>query len=420
MQSPRFKAPNITLGIEPDTVHRQRAVAGANLSRSTLRRQVAGLLHDRKYAAEGQHRVCFCMRTVREGQAGVNVYRTVTGKSRYTGLIPCGDVWTCPECAAKIAAKRAAELERALVIANLAGHHAYLLTLTFPHEHGISLADLLGPFAKALQTFKNSKGYKGFMLRHRRLGQVKALEVKHGGYGWHPHVHELIFAAPGMLEDTRSLDALRRAWVDALLKWGLGERRNRSDMLAHAFDLRGGNDAAAYIAKYGHDERWGMSHELAAPLAKAETDPMGHHTPFQLAALGAAGEVWAADLFREYVAAMKGKRAMTWTRGLRKALFGIDNEETDEALAKLDEPMPEEKFVGMVSVEDFQELLARRKEGDLLYIVGTWIGDMSEADLAEVVEGLISSSKRRSSGFLAQIGYGLKKLVGLPGQFSRA
>lgn len=394
-----------------ETVSKMRVASGIQ-RRYGLRRVAQGLLfdHDRK-GAEGQHRTCFCGRGVREGQSAVSVLRTETGKARYKGLTACGDIWACPSCAAKISGERRKELERALVAANIAGIHGYLLTLTFPHEAGMSLEDLNGRFSKALASLKNSRGYKGFMERHGRIGQIKALEVKHGGNGWHPHVHELVFAAPGLLEDTRGLDTLRAAWVKALLKQGLGDPAQRSDMLEHALDFRGGDDAAAYIAKFGHDERWGMSSEMTEGMKKIGNDRSGHYTPFELLELSQHGEKWASVLYREYVAAMKGKRALTWTRGLRKELLGETDEQTDEALAALDDAAPEELFIGMIDLERYQELLARKAEGDLLYFVGTWIGEMTQEHLDEVVDDLIGMKKRIASGFLAQSGRGVRKLI---------
>jgi hypothetical protein len=415
----------MTLGIDTTSIHagntetaRKAAFqADAVRRRFGLRRTAQGILFDKsRNGGEGQHRTCFCGRGIREGQGFVSVYRAAEGgKARYKGLTACGDVWACPSCAAKIAGERRKDLERAMVAAHLGGHHGYLLTLTFPHERGMSLEDLTGRFAKALASFKNSRGYKGFMERHGRIGQIKALEVKHGGNGWHPHVHELVFADRGLLEDTRGLDALRAAWVKALIKQGLGSQEEASDMLAHALDFRGGDDAAAYIAKFGHDEKWGMSSEMTEGMKKIGRDRNGHYTPFELLDLAWQGEDWAAALYREYVAAMKGKRAITWTRGLRLKLLGETDEATDEALAALDDPAPEEAYVGSIDVDRYQELLARRKEGDLIYLVATWMGKIEQAELDEIVDALIAKNRRTSSGFLASVGHGVKKLIGLAG-----
>lgn len=403
-----------TLGIDTRSVH---TAAAKSRYRYELRRGVQGLLFRAGEAPKDQHRTCFCGRGIRDGQHGISVMRAAGGgRARYRGLTSCGDVWACPACASKIAGERRRELEHAMVAAHGRGLHAYLLTLTFPHDLGMSLDTMSGAFAKALQGFKNSRTYKGFMARHERLGQVRALEVKHGGNGWHPHVHELVFAAPGMLDDGRGIDALRAEWAKHLLKRGLGDPRKLSDMLAHGLDLRGGDDAAGYIAKYGHDERWGLSSEMTQAMRKVGgADRGAHYSPFELAALAKNGEVWAGELFLEYVAAFRGRRALTWTRGLRAALLGDDEGLTDEQLAALDDPEPDEEHVGHIDVDRYQEILARRLEGELIYLVSIWSGPMVQEDLDELVDGMISAYRRTSSGFLASVGHGLKRLVGLSG-----
>ena len=400
-----------SLGIDTKSIH----AAEVKRARYTLRRDVQRMVYVPSDGANGQHRVCFCGRGVRDGQAGISILRRAGGGgARYRGLTSCGDVWACPTCAAKIAEHRRAEMQRAMVAAHLRGSHAYLLTLTLPHDFGVGLDELMGPFSKALQRLKNSRAYKGFMANHARLGQVKALEVKHGGNGWHPHVHELVFAAPGMLEDTRGLDSIRAAWVAALLKVGIGSQAQVSDMLEHALDLRGGDQAAEYIAKFGHDTRWGMSSEITQWMKKTGGVRGGHYSPFELAALGAAGDGQARALFLEYIQAFKGRRAMTWTRGLRALLLGED-ELTDEQVAQLDAPLPEEEHVGNIDIDRYQEIVARRMEGDLLYHVSIWIGPMTQSDLDELVDGWIAARRRIASGFIASIGHGMKRVLDLAG-----
>lgn len=394
------QAPSNTLGNEAKSIHAARkpkpgaASAESRRIRYDRMRTVGRLLFDRN--AEHVHRTCKCHRFLFSEEAGVGVFQTreVEG-ARLSGVNTCGSVWACPVCAPKIASRRQVELEAGQVRAHAQGLHGYLLTLTFPHEHGMPLVEITGAFAVAMQRFKNSRAYKGFMERHQRLGSVKGLEVTWGHNGWHPHVHELVWAAPGLLEDTRGLDRLKAAWVNCLLKAGLGSPAQQSDMMAHGLDFRGGDDAAAYIAKYGRDEKWGVSHEvLPGPSAKA--GQAGHMTPWQLLARAADGDGQAAALFREYAQAFEGKRALTWTPGLKDAL-GI-KDLSDEELAELGEtPAPEEHQVGRLTTDQYQAVLARDLVADLLYIVATWPG-MGQDDLDDLVDGWIASTPRRSSG----------------------
>ncbi|WP_328302132.1 hypothetical protein [Actinomycetospora sp. NBC_00405] len=47
----------------------------------------------------------------------------------YSGLASCGSVWACPQCAAKIATRRADELSKVMRAVDEAGGSAFLLTL---------------------------------------------------------------------------------------------------------------------------------------------------------------------------------------------------------------------------------------------------------------------------------------------------
>ncbi len=386
-----------TLGSSAKPVHTGKPSTGAAESK---RNRYAKLKTAQRLlwnqAAEHVHRTCKCHRRITSEASGIGVWQGVdVAGARLSGVGTCGSVWACPVCAMKIASGRQVELEFGQVAAHAMGLHGYLLTLTFPHEAGMPLAEITGAFGKAIQKFKNSRAYKGFTVRHGRIGSVKGLEVTHGGNGWHPHVHELVWALPGLLEDTRGMDRLNGAWVDALLKVGLGSMEKRSDMLAHALDLRGGDDAAAYIAKYGREERYGISNEvLPTPSSKAG---MGDHaTVWQLLERAERGDRAAGDLFREYAYAFEGKRALTWTPGLKDKLGVRDM--TDEQLAELgEEPKPVETLVGRLTVDQYQAVWSRDLLADLLYIVATWPG-MTQTDLDDLVDGWIAHTPRRASG----------------------
>lgn len=50
-----------------------------------------------------------------------------------SGLSTCGSVWACPQCSAKVAARRAEELTQVMVAIEKAGGSAHLMTLTMRH-----------------------------------------------------------------------------------------------------------------------------------------------------------------------------------------------------------------------------------------------------------------------------------------------
>ena len=353
--------------------------------RYALMRTAQGLLWKKGNEWKEQARTCWCCRSMKREAGSVSVYRNEDGSgSSLTGLNRCGNIWTCPVCAAKVAETRRAELSAALVAHLGNGGAAYLLTLTFPHEADHQMSELLEKFTNARQRLQNSRKWKEVMKQAGRIGSVASLEVTISQeHGWHPHLHLLIFAnVQGFGEGEAineqgdllsvAISDLKTAWVNILLKTGLGDHRKINDMLDHALNVRGGNQAAEYIAKYGRDERWGQSSEMTRHYAKqgasGERDGLLHFTPFQLLTWAGNGDEWAIRKFIEYSTAIEGKRAVTWSPGLKKALAVLDDR-TDEEIAADDAVMPEQIHVGDLHQEQYQTLFRHNRLPDFIRYV---------------------------------------------------
>lgn len=345
----------------------------ARRERYNLAGKAARLLYDPALPAAGQHRTVWCHRAVKNTSGNAHLWRRDDGTSaRLTGVNTCGSVWTCPVCSARVAERRREELEAALLQHVAAGGHVYLLTLTFPHERTLGLDEGKALFSKALQKFKNSKSYKRVLKAYARAGSVRSLEVTWGAeHGWHVHTHDLIFAAPGLEGDARSLDELRGAWIAALLKVGLGDGSKITWMWEHALDLRGGAAAADYVTKFGHDAKWGITAEVTRSHAKLGmrrvSEHQGHVTPFQVLAWAAEGDAEASRLFREFAAAFKDARMLYWSPGL-KAKLAIA-EKTDEEVAADDAARPGEREVATVTAEQLALVMSRGALGELIEFV---------------------------------------------------
>ncbi len=416
------KAPHIILGISAkssDIVARQgfrgdfSEKLKAKVERFLLLRMSQTLIYDRNLPAEEQKRVCWCHRTIVSASADVGVYRVKDGSNaRFSGVATCGSVWHCPVCAAKITEARRGELQQAMV-AHVRNHGtAYLLTLTFPHEADHPLQELIERFGKALKTFKESSPYKRILGKNGsagRLGSVRSLEVTVSlENGWHPHTHDLVFCSRNGLGekmfddgirtddegnlDSEPIQALKSAWVDHLFRAGLGEKSKLTAMMERGLNVRGGEHAAEYIAKFGRDERWGASSELTRPHSKigaaGQYGGITHFTPFQLLSWAMNGDGWSAHQFREYATVFQGKRMLSWSPGLKKNLLGIDAEQSDEQLA--DAAMPKESWIGELTEEQFQVLLSRNKAGDFLRYVASSCGSPStaQADIDDYIEAI--------------------------------
>lgn len=359
-----------------------------------LQRTAGKILYKHGLDMKDQHRTCWCHRGVANAADKVAIYRTTKGdSSRMHGVTTCKSVWACTVCSAKICAVRQAELSGAMTNWIEEGGYVWLMTLTFPHERDQVLAEMLPAFQKAQAFFKNSRVYKRILNKGARKGSVTSLEVTHGEHGWHPHKHDLVFATADIYGhvterdngsmDSREIDELKNAWYVALLKSGLCEKHQMSDVLAHGLDVRGGQYAAEYIAKFGKDQKWGMSREVTMHASKVGSDNKGAH-PFQLLAWAANGDELAAGQFREYVEAFEGKRMLSWSRGLKKDLTGTDETSDEEAA---DKEMPEEIQVGHIDSEALAILQSRHLLANFLAYVAAYCDRPDEAQ-AEIDEYL--------------------------------
>lgn len=380
--------------------------------RYTQQRIAQSVLYEQN--VDVQHRTVWCSRTFKNDEA--LIYRTLDGSNaRLAGVHLCGNPWTCPICSAGITEERKTELIHALnrhVTINKGW--VYLLTLTFPHHADQPLAELVTRQADALARLKNSRVYKSILGENKkkpgsagRIGSVKSLEITYGDNGWHPHTHDLVFAKINAFDEKKdpgtgklsspAIDELRGAWIKACFKAGLATIEQLQDMIEHSFDIRGGQFAAEYIAKYGHESgRWGMADELTKSHCKSGMRG-GHYTPFQLLTLADAGEARAAVLFREFAAAFKGKRMLTWTPKLRKSL-AMDDEVTDQALVDNDNAKPAEELAGVITIEQFKIILSRNSLGEFLkYVAGMCcIPATAQSDIDDFIRDLVRKRKKYS------------------------
>lgn len=368
-----------------------------------------------------QHRTCWCSRSLRQGDdytpnggGHVDVFRNANRDgASLAGLNRCGNLHTCPVCAAKVGELRRKQLSAAMVQHVGNGGAAYLLTFTFPHEADEPLYSLQAKFDKARQRFQNSRKWKCFKKAKRVIGVVNSLEYTISQEnGWHPHVHMLVFCdrqafgegAPvnifGDL-DSFMIEDLRKLWCNTLFKVGLGDNSKLTDMMKHALNVRGGEKAAEYIAKFGRDEKWGASSELAKSHSKIGTagEKWGvlHFTPFQLLVWAERGDGWAVHRFREYAKVTEGKRALVWSPGLKKAL-GVEDVNEEEWAANDDTPQPDQIMVGFLTAEQFSVIMSRKHLPQFLEYVATCCDE--QAHLDEYICMLNEGVPRVASGAL--------------------
>ncbi len=345
------------------------------------------LLHAAVKTLMPDHLTASCCSAVlpaeRRGVVGVEVWKSSKhGTAHYGNLMTCGYVWSCPICAPKIASRRAAEVQAAITAHHQAGGRVLFLTLTVPHYIGDDLAQLVGDYAGALSSFWSRRGVKDALRAVGFVGSIRALEVTHGGNGWHPHTHYLLF-----VED---LDVAAQEQLEASLRstWGkvVTDRLDRN-VTAHGLSLvkvgggsqDGGTDEdaeqlARYVVKSLEDSIWGAPQEMTRGHIKQGRH--GGRTPFALLHDYATGnDDQAGALFVEFVQAFQGRRQLSWSKGLRRKLLGVEVEQTDQELAEL--AQDEAVLLGTLTPEQWRCVLraSRRDTRGLLLEVaaaGGW------------------------------------------------
>ena len=280
-----------------------------------------------------------------------------TRSAGYSGLASCGSVWSCPQCAAKIATRRADELSRVMRAVDEAGGSAFLLTLTMRHSRGDRLGLTKEERSRLRRLEENRSRYEAananhwdfdereaeaeaieeHTLRQRKgcwdvvsdawarvtsggawkddqelfgglLGWARVVEVTDGDNGWHVHIHALLcFGAQVSAELVAGSVGARMfaRWRAAL------ERKGFDASEEHGWDLRrvqlGDGDLADYFTK--------IAHEVTGSHRK-EGRRAGGRTPMQLLA-EAVDTYEEAALARwwEWEQASEGRRQLTWSTG---------------------------------------------------------------------------------------------------------
>ena len=225
-----------------------------------------------------------------------------------------------------------------------------LLTLTTPHQKTDKLSELLENQAKALHRFWADRTVKAIQAEMGTVGHVRAMEVTHGrkspsNNGWHPHYHCLLFVGPGAgSEASRRTDwavRLYLRWAACCVKSGLGE-----PTFAHGLKLDDGEKAGNYAAK------WGLEDEMT----KGHTKKARHgETPFDFlrAFLADGQDKQAAALFAEFSEVFKGRRQLSWSKGL-KARFAIEEATDEELSTRVEESAV---LLGALTVDQWRDVL---------------------------------------------------------------
>jgi hypothetical protein len=288
---------------------------------------------------------------------------------RISGVQHCSSPWSCPSCAEQISKLRCQILE-AIVDAHTArGGSVNLATFTIRHAHGQPLRQLAAAVAKSFRWLLSGRAWEDFRRDYAIVGHIRSLEVTHGPNGWHPHIHTLFLSSSRWTdaELQRGLEQLYARWSRCVERAGMVSLPSRE----RGVDIRRmeGPTRGSYIAKMG----------LAVELTKSQIKRgrgIGYRTPWQILADCARGDALAMKLWTEYCEGMKGRKALTWSKGLRDQYA----RQIAEAEQRADErPLKNERLIARVSRKDWIELVVPNPD---LY------DRLCEVALAEGAEGV--------------------------------
>lgn len=289
-------------------------------------------------------RVRWCCKRHLDNDAGVRVLRRAGKRARYTNVMRCESIWTCPVCALQRALQRRAEITALIAAMAADGYTAVLCTRTLSHRLSEPLSVVLGAVKECLRYSRSGRAYQVTVDRWCIAGTITATEITRSySGGWHPHVHEIIFVGTDVLaeSDIALLELeLWTQWNSALIASGRSATKERG------LKVSGNHDAVgAYASK------WGISDEISQSTVKRSRK--GSITPWDLLYGGMhLGLKSDLDYWYEYVAATKGREQLVVSRSLSERLKTI--KETIKAERGDDET--EGVYLATLSLEEYRRV----------------------------------------------------------------
>lgn len=285
------------------------------------------------------HRSTLCKHSLTGSEVAV-LLSNEHGKAFFDGLQTCGNVWTCPVCAAKVQERRRLEIAEGMEFFYQTGNRqAVMVTFTFPHQKHMPLVELLLKQRQAFIYLRKGKQWDKFKSKNAFDGLIRSLEITYGLLnGWHPHTHELWFVSD-KVDEVDFVDYVKEKWKRSCIKAGLLNENDSKQIKAfeqYAVDVKFNCKASDYLAKTDHKDNlksyWGADREIAKASSKGKKEGKGMH-PFQLAIDNKQA------LFIEYVEAIKetASRQLYWSQGLKKKVGITDKSDEDLAEDKSDD-----------------------------------------------------------------------------------
>lgn len=332
---------------------------------------------DERYTHREQLRSVSSIKRIRScgtpiGVSEVGVKVSGTGSKAiagFTGLESCGSVWACPVCAAKVASVRQNDIQQVVLGHMENGGSVAMLTMTMRHNKGQKLADLWDGISAAWKAATNGAGWRADRDTFNVDGYVRTVEVTHGQNGWHVHVHALLLGQ-GYTDLMALKSRMWNRWQASLTKNGFAKpdenvgseihyiegKKNASKALAEYFTKAGFSekDESTDYGQVQADAKAVNKITLEAARSDLKQGKWGNRTPWGiLADVFKHGDAADMKLWHEYEKASRGRRQVTWSRGLRSE-HGLDEkQQTDEEISEQDY---QGELIGMIDAVSYRKL----------------------------------------------------------------
>ena len=355
-----------------DAIHRARLNRIERYQLQSIARSIyahegraKGLLHPFSY-----HRTAKCNHVRHKPNVELHLSKT-SGKGFYGGLVQCGNVWTCPVCAAKVSERRRLEIAHGVDWAYQAGKKVVMVTFTFPHYSFQRVGDLLTKQRQAYTRLRKGRRWDKLKAKAGFAGLIRSLEVTYGENGFHPHTHELWIVDKDTDIEWMLGEILDLWWNACRLSGLVGEGSSRQVFNRRAVDIKDNCSTSDYLAKQDDSRHWGADREVAKASTK-QGKASGVH-PFQFlvrhdeaVAAGDKGEAarWA-KLWVEYTKAFKGARQLFWSPGL-KAKVGLQDLKDLEVVERHED---EADMLGLLSPSDWSVVIAYKGKAKILTLL---------------------------------------------------
>lgn len=261
---------------------------------------------------------------------GVSIRRKAAFPAFYSGTERCASIWACPVCSTGIRAGRSAEVQQAVEGHQAAGGDLVFFTGTVRHRKTDGLETTLEGVLGAWSSLVKTAAWKRKKKKWGISGYIRAIEVTYGKHGFHPHVHALLFLDKSLTEE--ELEEFKQwlfgYWIEAVGK--AGARTPTEQGLNFQRVDKKGRVLAQYLSKVQAEKAWTVGAEMTRTDFKK-----GRHkdslVPFQfLDDDSPLSEEQRGKLWREYYTVTKGRRAITWSQGLKDRY--VVEEQSDEEI----------------------------------------------------------------------------------------